>query len=64
MYSYLFVIAKRFGEMNMKLALTEILLKFKVEPCEKTQVPMKYAKKAFTVIPENGMWLRFVPISD
>lgn len=50
--------------MEMKLALSEILSKFEVEPCEKTEIPMKYAKKALPIMPENGIWLRFKPISN
>lgn len=60
---FLFVhTGKRFAEMEMKLALSEILSKFEVEPCEKTQIPMRYGKMAFLVMPEDGIWLTFKPL--
>lgn len=43
----------------MKLALVEILSKFEVEPCAKTEVSIKFSKKTLIVSPENGIWLSF-----
>lgn len=48
----------------MKLALVEILSKFEVEPCEKTEIPIKFSKKALIVMPENGIWLKFKKITS
>jgi len=45
--------------MEMKLALVELLSKFAVAPCERTEIPLKFSKKALIVIPENGIWLKF-----
>lgn len=58
------IIGKRFAEMEMKLGLSEILSKFEVEPCEKTEIPIKFSKKSIVAIPENGIWLRFKKITD
>jgi len=47
----------------MKLALTELLTKYEVEPCEKTDIPMRFSSKAILITPENGIWLKFKPIN-
>jgi len=46
----------------MKLALVEMLTKFKVLPCEKTEVPLKYSNKVLTLMPKHGIWLKFQKI--
>eukprot|EP00102_Acyrthosiphon_pisum_P022967 XP_016660177.1 PREDICTED: probable cytochrome P450 6a13 [Acyrthosiphon pisum] len=56
-------IGKRFAEMEMKLAFVEILTKFEVFPCEKTEIPLKYSNKVFTLMPKHGIWLRFKRIN-
>ncbi|CAH1732596.1 unnamed protein product [Aphis gossypii] len=56
-------IGKRFAEMEMKLALTELLTKYEVEPCDKTDIPMRFSQKSLLIIPENGIWLKFKPIN-
>jgi len=50
--------------MEMKLALTELLTKYEVEPCEKTDIPMRFSKMSLIVTPENGIWLKFKPIHE
>ncbi|XP_060857953.1 probable cytochrome P450 6a13 [Metopolophium dirhodum] len=55
-------IGKRFAEMEMKLALTELLTTYEVEPCEKTDIPMRFSKRSLIITPENGIWLKFKPI--
>ncbi|XP_015379194.1 PREDICTED: probable cytochrome P450 6a13 [Diuraphis noxia] len=52
-------IGKRFAEMEMKLAFVEILTKFEVTSCEKTEIPLKYSKKTLTLVPQHGIWLTF-----
>jgi len=49
--------------MEMKLAFVEILTKFEVFPCEKTETPLKYSKKVLTLMPEHGIWLKFQKIA-
>ncbi|XP_025417942.1 probable cytochrome P450 6a13 [Sipha flava] len=55
-------IGKRFSEMEMKLALTEILIKYEVEPCDKTEIPITFSMNAVANLPANGVWLKFKPI--
>lgn len=50
--------------MEMKLALTELLTKYEVEPCEKTQIPMRYSTRAAIITAENGVWLKFKPLKS
>jgi len=49
--------------MEMKLALTELLTKYEVEPCDKTDIPMRFSRKSLFIVPENGIWLKFKPIN-
>ncbi|XP_050527991.1 uncharacterized protein LOC126898087 [Daktulosphaira vitifoliae] len=56
-------LGKRFAEMEIKLALVEILSKYKAEPCEKTDVPLMFLKKSIFLNPKNGIWLKFKSIS-
>ncbi|XP_025424020.1 probable cytochrome P450 6a13 [Sipha flava] len=57
-------IGKRFAELEMKLALVEILSKFEVQTCERTEIPIKFSKKALIIVPENGIWLKFIEIKN
>ncbi|XP_050548419.1 probable cytochrome P450 6a13, partial [Daktulosphaira vitifoliae] len=50
-------IGKRFAELEMKIALLEFLTNFEVAPCEKTDIPIKFSKNSFVVVPKNGIWL-------
>ncbi|XP_050528367.1 cytochrome P450 6k1-like [Daktulosphaira vitifoliae] len=52
-------IGKRFSEMEMKLALTELLTRYEVEPCEKTDSPLIFFVKTPVFTPTNGIKLRF-----
>ncbi|XP_027854113.2 probable cytochrome P450 6a13 [Aphis gossypii] len=56
-------IGKRFAELEMKLAIVEILTKFEVLPSEKTVIPVNYFNNVFTLVPKNGIWLKFKKIN-
>jgi len=56
--------AKRFAEVEIKLALSEIISNFKVQPCQKTEVPLQYKVAPGFKIPKNGIWLNFKQIVD
>ncbi|XP_003242904.1 probable cytochrome P450 6a13 isoform X1 [Acyrthosiphon pisum] len=58
-------IGKRFAEMEMKLALVEILSKFEVEPSEKTMIPVQFSKLSVVVIPrDEKILLKLNPLSE
>jgi len=61
---YIFkILGKRFAEMEMKLAFVEILTKFEVFPCDKTEIPLKYSNNVITLVPKHGIWLTFKKIN-
>lgn len=33
--------------------------KFEIFTCEKTEIPLKYSNKIFTLVPKHGIWLKF-----
>jgi len=53
--------AKRFAEVEIKLAISEIISNFKVERCEKTEVPLQFIVTPGFKAPKNGIWLNFKP---
>ncbi|XP_060837497.1 probable cytochrome P450 6a13 [Rhopalosiphum padi] len=57
-----FCIGKRLAELEMKLGLSEIISKFEVLPCVKTENPIKLAKAGGAIRPKNGIWLCLKPI--
>jgi len=50
------------AELEMKLGLSEIISKFEVLPCEKTENPVQLDSAGGTIKPKNGIWLRLKPI--
>lgn len=58
-------IGKRFAEVEMKMALTDILSRYEVEPCEKTEIPITFSRKTVLLMtPNNGVWLKFKDVVD
>lgn len=51
-------IGLRFGLMQTKIALVQILLNFRVLPTEKTPIPLVFEPKSPILTPPNGMWLK------
>jgi len=49
--------------MEMKLAVVEMLTKFEIFTCEKTEIPLKYSNNIFTLVPKHGIWLKFKKIN-
>lgn len=55
-------IAYRLGYMQIKLALIEVLTKYEVVPCKRTQVPFIVNPAAFAVRSRDGIVLKVKPI--
>jgi len=53
-------IANRLALMEAKAILFHILLEFKFEKCDKTQIPVRLAKGGFLLKAENGLWMKLV----
>lgn len=56
-----FVSGSRFALMEIKSVLYNLLLHFSFEPNEKTEIPMKLKKSAFSLLPEDGFHLELKP---
>ena len=50
-------IGSRFALMTVKSILYELLLNFRFEVTQKTQIPMKYKKSMINIVAENGIWV-------
>ncbi|XP_001948421.1 cytochrome P450 6k1 [Acyrthosiphon pisum] len=57
-------IGKRFAESEMKLVLSNVLSKFEVLPCEKTEIPVNIRSMSGFITPKNGIVLKFRPIVE
>lgn len=51
-------IGLRFGLMQMKIGLVNLLMNFKFSPGAKTTIPMKFSPSAPMLCPANDMWLK------
>ncbi|KAK4875965.1 hypothetical protein RN001_012387 [Aquatica leii] len=54
-------IGSRFGLLEIKLILVELLQHFEIIPNEKTQIPIKLSKANFNSIPDDGIWVSLKP---
>ncbi|XP_050092165.1 cytochrome P450 9e2-like [Anopheles aquasalis] len=52
-------IGSRFALMEVKVVLYYLLKHFRVTPCAKTQIPLKFKKSATQLATEQGIWLEF-----
>lgn len=44
--------------LQTKIALIGLLSNYKFSVCEKTTIPIKYARRSFTQTPEGGVYLK------
>lgn len=51
-------IGSRFGIMQTKIILINIIRNFKLSPCDKTPIPMKFVPNHAFQSPQGGMWLK------
>ncbi|XP_070493746.1 probable cytochrome P450 6a14 [Chironomus tepperi] len=56
-------IGLRFGTMQAKIGLVKLLRSFKILPCDKTLIPMKYSPSSGFQAPLGGMWLKLQSIN-
>ncbi|XP_071443296.1 uncharacterized protein [Hetaerina americana] len=58
-------IGERFAQMQIRLGLASVISKFEFEVCrEKTDIPMRFKKRAFVLTAERGIWLKVKQRSD
>lgn len=54
-----FCIGNRFALLECKILLFYLMWRCELEPCAKTQIPMKFSTQSFVLLPQNGFWLNF-----
>ncbi|XP_017789192.1 PREDICTED: cytochrome P450 9e2-like [Habropoda laboriosa] len=52
-------IGNRFALLKCKMVLFYLLWRCELEPCDKTQIPIKFSTQSFILFPQNGFWLNF-----
>lgn len=58
-----FFAASRFAVYQTKVGLVKILRKYRIDVCEKTQIPYANDPKAFLLTPRGGIYLRITKIN-
>lgn len=51
-------IGMRFAFMEMKATLASLVMRYDLEPSEKTEIPLKIERTMLLYAPKNGVWLR------
>ncbi|KAF6202702.1 hypothetical protein GE061_003104 [Apolygus lucorum] len=54
-------IGSRFARLEIKVAMTMILQKYKIVTCDKTVSPLVYDPNSFLLVPKGGIWLAIQP---
>ncbi|XP_011501474.1 PREDICTED: probable cytochrome P450 6a13 [Ceratosolen solmsi marchali] len=57
-------IGMRFAQLQTKVGIISFLRTFKIETCEKTDIPIKFSKRSFIISTENGIWLKVLKLSE
>jgi len=60
MLNCVYSLGMRFAQLEVKIALYELVKNFVIEPSTKTPIPVKFAATS-GVNPVGGMWLQFKP---
>lgn len=53
--------ASRFALMELKTLLYYLFLNYSLAPNAKSEIPLKIKKTAFSIQPENGLFLDLIP---
>lgn len=56
-----FCIGQRFALMEIKLAIFHLMAKCRLEPCSRTENPIRLNRKNFTMTAENDFWVKVMP---
>ena len=48
--------------MQVKIGIVKLLKNFKIHPCSKTLIPMKFTPNFGFQAPHGGMWLKIEPL--
>ncbi|EDS44710.1 cytochrome P450 6a9 [Culex quinquefasciatus] len=51
-------IGMRFGQIQARVGLANLLRRFRFSVCDRTQIPVKYSRTNFILGPANGVWLK------
>lgn len=57
-------LGSRFALLEIKCLFYYLLATFEVVPVDRTQIPLKYSKKALTMTAEKGFWLGFKKLNN
>lgn len=57
-FNVLGFLGNRFGIVQSKMALVALLSQYNFSVCEKTQIPVKYSKRAVVQCPDGPVYLR------
>lgn len=54
----------RFAYQQSKVGLIKILERYRVDVCDKTDIPYKFSTKGFSLEPMNGIYLKFTKLDN
>ncbi|XP_024215216.1 probable cytochrome P450 6a14 [Halyomorpha halys] len=54
-------IGLRFAKMEIKIAITKLIMKYKLRINSKTITPLQYSAKTIFLVPIGGIWVDFIP---
>lgn len=52
-----YVSGKKFAEMELKAAISTIILKYDIKPCAKTEIPLKFKGGSIPLHTLCGLWV-------
>lgn len=61
---YFYFLGKRFVIFEIKIVLSELLLKYDFVPSCKTEMPVVMMKAPFSTVAEDGPWIKLIKRSN